>query len=207
MPPSELSVDLSCGRYPLQLNATYLATELPTRWPYDARVSSRTPSAFDACDQGLENDPHLHPGDRFLLRSATLNTTKFSSRSSFPASYLNAGPIDEHDSLAVSAFAERYLNMSDPTPVEVPRRNLWPIDSVREQLWPRLDTVFPNISEISIPTRVVEYAHHPELPSLKLNAAQTDSRSQRQALACYFCRGRKIACARPTPYSNDQTCK
>ncbi|KAJ6609167.1 hypothetical protein B0H10DRAFT_1814234, partial [Mycena sp. CBHHK59/15] len=34
-----------------------------------------------------------------------------------------------------------------------------------------------------------------------------DGRSKRQALACLFCRSRKIACGRPATASEDQTCK
>ncbi|KAJ7093514.1 hypothetical protein C8R44DRAFT_595534, partial [Mycena epipterygia] len=33
-----------------------------------------------------------------------------------------------------------------------------------------------------------------------------DGRSKRQALACLFCRARKIACGRPNDGSGDQTC-
>ncbi|KAK7046189.1 hypothetical protein R3P38DRAFT_3257662 [Favolaschia claudopus] len=228
MPPRELS-DNPSRRYPLQMNATYLATELPAHWPHDARPSSRAPSSFDACDQvrRLENDPRP-PTDRFLLRSLTLNTTKPSSLWSSPRIplYLNTVASDEDDSLDVSAFAERYLNMPTPAPVEVARtNNMCPINSALEQngissvepvkpclrSWlpseqARLNTAFPTISEVSLPTRAIEYAHHPELPSLEVNAAQNDGHSQRQVLACYFCRGRKIACARPPPYSKNQTC-
>ncbi|KAJ7915138.1 hypothetical protein B0H13DRAFT_1557134, partial [Mycena leptocephala] len=33
-----------------------------------------------------------------------------------------------------------------------------------------------------------------------------DGRSKRQALACLFCRERKIACGRPAAASGDKTC-
>ncbi|KAJ7432369.1 hypothetical protein B0H11DRAFT_2126430 [Mycena galericulata] len=43
-------------------------------------------------------------------------------------------------------------------------------------------------------------------PSLKFTEARKDGRSKRQALACLFCRARKIACGRPTAGAKDQTC-
>lgn len=41
---------------------------------------------------------------------------------------------------------------------------------------------------------------------LKLTSARKPA-EKKQALACLFCRERKIACGRPDPESDDQTCK
>jgi hypothetical protein len=50
-------------------------------------------------------------------------------------------------------------------------------------------------------------AHWPAPPTLKFTEARKDGRSKRQALACLFCRERKIACGRPAAASGDKTCK
>lgn len=52
-------------------------------------------------------------------------------------------------------------------------------------------------------------------PSYNVGASQSvikltstkESTEKKQALACLFCRERKIACGRPDPESEDQTCK
>ncbi|KAJ7635749.1 hypothetical protein DFH06DRAFT_1003237, partial [Mycena polygramma] len=44
-------------------------------------------------------------------------------------------------------------------------------------------------------------------PTLRFSEARKDGRSKRQALACLFCRERKIACGRPSGnHDPDQTC-
>ncbi|CAK5283009.1 unnamed protein product [Mycena citricolor] len=44
-------------------------------------------------------------------------------------------------------------------------------------------------------------------PKLKFNHAKAGGRTKKQALSCYFCRERKIACGRPDDPHGDQTCK
>ncbi|KAJ7260568.1 hypothetical protein C8J57DRAFT_1337557 [Mycena rebaudengoi] len=46
----------------------------------------------------------------------------------------------------------------------------------------------------------------PSHPELKFTESRRDGRSKRQALACLFCRARKISCGRPPDGSDDQTC-
>ncbi|KAJ7032371.1 hypothetical protein C8F04DRAFT_657995 [Mycena alexandri] len=43
-------------------------------------------------------------------------------------------------------------------------------------------------------------------PRLKFSHAKAGGRTKKQALSCYFCRERKIACGRPDESNNDQTC-
>jgi len=42
---------------------------------------------------------------------------------------------------------------------------------------------------------------------MKVSAARKTGEQKKQALACLFCRERKIACGRPSAHSPDQTCK
>ncbi|KAJ7765347.1 hypothetical protein B0H16DRAFT_1525339 [Mycena metata] len=43
-------------------------------------------------------------------------------------------------------------------------------------------------------------------PRLKFSHAKAGGRTKKQALSCYFCRERKIACGRPDESNHDQTC-
>ncbi|KAF8145352.1 hypothetical protein K438DRAFT_1630230 [Mycena galopus ATCC 62051] len=43
-------------------------------------------------------------------------------------------------------------------------------------------------------------------PRLKFSHAKAGGRTKKQALSCYFCRERKIACGRPDEGSLDGTC-
>ncbi|KAJ7887020.1 hypothetical protein B0H14DRAFT_1285135 [Mycena olivaceomarginata] len=56
------------------------------------------------------------------------------------------------------------------------------------------------------PTHDVLPSGH-EQPRLKFSHAKAGGRTKKQALSCYFCRERKIACGRPDEGSGDETCK
>jgi len=47
----------------------------------------------------------------------------------------------------------------------------------------------------------------PGNPLVKARSPRKTSEQKLQALACLFCRERKIACGRPSAHSPDQTCK
>ncbi|KAJ6488448.1 hypothetical protein DFH09DRAFT_1209504 [Mycena vulgaris] len=71
---------------------------------------------------------------------------------------------------------------------------------------PALDAAPPARSHQSHSSHPTHPASRPAGPTLKFTEARKDGRSNRQALACFFCRKRKIACGGPSKASGDQTC-
>ncbi|KAJ7110246.1 hypothetical protein C8R43DRAFT_167290 [Mycena crocata] len=51
------------------------------------------------------------------------------------------------------------------------------------------------------------YEYESPQPKLKFSHAKAGGRTKKQALSCFFCRERKIACGRPDEGSTDQSCK
>ncbi|KAJ7655932.1 hypothetical protein B0H17DRAFT_956212 [Mycena rosella] len=47
---------------------------------------------------------------------------------------------------------------------------------------------------------------HQQQPKLKFSHAKAGGRTKKQALSCFFCRERKIACGRPEEGITDPTC-
>ncbi|KAJ7480854.1 hypothetical protein FB451DRAFT_1238609 [Mycena latifolia] len=71
---------------------------------------------------------------------------------------------------------------------------------------PHHEAELPTEARPSHTSRTAHRPAHSPAPALKFTEARKDGRSKRQALACFFCRKRKIACGGPPKGSADQTC-
>ncbi|KAJ7458599.1 hypothetical protein FB451DRAFT_1406352 [Mycena latifolia] len=71
---------------------------------------------------------------------------------------------------------------------------------------PHHEAELPTQRQPSYTSHTAHRPAHPPASALKFTEARNDGRSKRQALACFFCRKRKIACGGPPKGSADQTC-
>ena len=152
-----------------------------------------------ACSSGLASDN---------LPGGTAPAYESLSMAQHPP--LNTSYADHSNSTSVADGSDSQLG--HPTLPPIPHMTVpsqaYPTDQVRDPskgghvasvLTPRHQTQSPppRTQQQAQPSQVNPHQHHGKGGPL----------DKKPALACFFCRGRKIACGPPLPESKDKTCK
>ncbi|KAJ7264035.1 hypothetical protein B0H12DRAFT_1230795 [Mycena haematopus] len=192
------SLDSSVVRLPSYRELTAACGELPT-----PNKTSRS-TLFTA---GLIHLPPLKVPSSLNSASSLHNPAKPFERRFY-----------ENDDLGDSPDAHRYLDLSVHCPLPPHGQRVGSPQSTdsassssssRPALWPPTPTHPLSATahaSAMLPAPGSGVAYDMAQPRLKFSHAKAGGRTKKQALSCYFCRERKIACGRPDEGSPDGTC-